>query len=130
MISIKNGSLLVCFILSLSGCASNKVNNLDFRTFDKMVEIQQHNRLAIHLNEKCNYLPDSDTVVIKNASSSVGEMIANHPKNSVGESANLLIDVKMHERSRQIECNSIAKSEVLDTLKVAIQFMDIIASKR
>jgi hypothetical protein len=127
---MKNESLLVCFLLSLSGCASTEVKNLDLRIFDKVVEIQQHNRLSIHLNEKCNYLSDSDIVVIENSSNSVGEMITNHPKNAVGKNANLLIDVKMHERSRQIKCNNIAKNEVLDTLKVANQFMDKIVLKR
>ena len=97
MISMKSGSLVVCFIVSLSGCASNGGKNLDLNTFDKMVEIQQHNRLSIHLNEKCTYLSDSDIAVIKNASSSVGEMITNHPKNAAGKSANLFIDVKMDE---------------------------------
>ena len=128
MIPIKSRSLLVCFILSLSGCASNGNKDLDLNTFDKMVEIQQHNRLSIYLNEKCAYLSNSDIVVIRNASSSVGEMITNHPSNAAGKSANLFIDVKMDARSGEIECSNIAKKEVLDTLRVANQFMEEIVS--
>ncbi|TMP37305.1 hypothetical protein [Pseudoalteromonas rubra] len=94
--------------------------------FDKIVEMQQHNRLSIHLDEKCKYLKPNVRNELEAASKKVGQLILVHPMNNMGSGANTFVDVKMHERSIEIPCNNKAKAQVKDTLRIARQFMVII----
>jgi hypothetical protein len=116
--------ILASALLSASVYAED--SQKEVAVFDKMVEIQQHSRLSIHLDDKCKYLNSKERNDLEFSSEKLGALIATHPMNNLGEKAYIFIDTKMHERSRDIPCNAAAKAEVEDTLRVTGQFLELL----
>jgi hypothetical protein len=114
----------IFFILLFS--SSLVVADSENLLFQKLVEMQQHNKLSIHLSEKCKYLAEKEYEQLVEISKEVGGMLTEHPENKLGESANTFIDVKMHERSLDIPCADNAENEVKNTFSIALKFQSIV----
>ena len=127
-IVLKSRLLLLILLSVLSSVVI--ADDMEAQLFDKIVEIQQHSRLSIHIDNECHFLSADERKLLEMESEFVGKIIAGHHLNQQGESANIYIDVKMEERHKEINlgCNDVARNEVFDSLRVLGRFVEIVTS--